>query len=102
MIVNAHVYVQPGAHAPTLHLRRLPKRDLFEHTTGFEYEGYELNRATSERFTRDKNRLLPLARTICARTEQHPSRNSAIAQGAEGQILMIYRTDNNLYSIPGG
>ncbi|MBF6236647.1 helix-turn-helix transcriptional regulator [Nocardia otitidiscaviarum] len=38
MIVNAHVYGLPGAHAPALHLRRLPTGDLFEtYTTSFEH-----------------------------------------------------------------
>ncbi|WP_406272492.1 XRE family transcriptional regulator [Nocardia sp. NBC_00881] len=38
MIVNAHVYGLPGAHAPALHLRRLPAGDLFEtYMTSFEH-----------------------------------------------------------------
>ncbi|QBS43560.1 sigma-70 region 4 domain-containing protein [Nocardia sp. CS682] len=38
MIVNAHVYGFPGAHAPALHLHRLPAGDLFEtYTTSFEH-----------------------------------------------------------------
>jgi hypothetical protein len=37
MIVNMHVYGQPGAYAPALHLRRLPAGDLFEtYMTSFE------------------------------------------------------------------
>lgn len=30
MIINTHVYGFPGAHAPAMHLRRLPAGDLFE------------------------------------------------------------------------
>jgi hypothetical protein len=45
MIVNMHVYGQPGAYAPALHLRQLPAADLFEtYTTSFEQvwtESYE-------------------------------------------------------------
>ncbi|MCP2293623.1 hypothetical protein APR11_000027 [Nocardia amikacinitolerans] len=38
MIVNAHVYGMPGAHAPALHLRQLPAGDLFEtYMTSFEH-----------------------------------------------------------------
>ncbi|WP_306364365.1 helix-turn-helix transcriptional regulator [Nocardia sp. CC227C] len=38
MIVNTHVYGFPGAHAPAIHLRRLPAGDLFEtYTTSFEH-----------------------------------------------------------------
>ncbi|MGN2640613.1 XRE family transcriptional regulator [Nocardia takedensis] len=38
MIVNAHVYGAPGAHAPALHLRRLPDGDLFEtYLTSFDH-----------------------------------------------------------------
>ncbi|MFI2473890.1 XRE family transcriptional regulator [Nocardia xishanensis] len=37
MIVNMHVYGQPGAYAPALHLRQLPAGDLFEtYLTSFE------------------------------------------------------------------
>lgn len=45
MLVNMHVYGQPGAYAPALHLRLLPAADLFEtYTTSFEQvwsESYE-------------------------------------------------------------
>lgn len=45
MVVNMHVYGQPGAYAPALHLRRLPAGDLFEtYMTSFEQvwtESYE-------------------------------------------------------------
>ncbi|WP_054813391.1 helix-turn-helix domain-containing protein [Nocardia arizonensis] len=38
MIVNNHVYGAPGAHAPALHLRRLPEGELFEtYMTSFEH-----------------------------------------------------------------
>ncbi|WP_280410098.1 XRE family transcriptional regulator [Nocardia brasiliensis] len=38
MIVNAHVYGFPGAHAPALHLRRLPAGDLFAtYATSFDH-----------------------------------------------------------------
>ncbi|MFD4407591.1 XRE family transcriptional regulator [Nocardia sp. NPDC058499] len=37
MIVNMHVYGQPGAYAPAMHLRRLPAGDLFAtYMTSFE------------------------------------------------------------------
>ncbi|WP_280456769.1 XRE family transcriptional regulator [Nocardia carnea] len=37
MIVNMHVYGQPGAYAPAMHLRQLPAGDLFEtYMTSFE------------------------------------------------------------------
>ncbi|WP_063025240.1 helix-turn-helix transcriptional regulator [Nocardia niwae] len=37
MIVNMHVYGQPGAYAPAMHLKLLPAADLFEtYTTSFE------------------------------------------------------------------
>ncbi|MFF0489537.1 XRE family transcriptional regulator [Nocardia sp. NPDC004068] len=37
MVVNMHVYGQPGAYAPAMHLRRLPGGDLFDtYTTSFE------------------------------------------------------------------
>lgn len=37
MIVNMHVYGQPGAHAPAMHLRRLPAGGLFDtYMTSFE------------------------------------------------------------------
>lgn len=45
MIVNMHVYGQPGAYAPALHLRQLPAGDLFEtYSNSFEQvwsESYE-------------------------------------------------------------
>ncbi|BDT95938.1 transcriptional regulator [Nocardia sputorum] len=45
MIVNMHVYGQPGAYAPAMHLKLLPAADLFEtYTTSFEQvwtEGYD-------------------------------------------------------------
>lgn len=38
MIVNAHVYGFPGAHAPALHLHHLPSGDLFEtYAASFEH-----------------------------------------------------------------
>ncbi|MFI6867578.1 helix-turn-helix domain-containing protein [Nocardia sp. NPDC050406] len=38
MIVNMHVFGQPGAYAPAMHLRRLPAGDLFEtYMTSFEH-----------------------------------------------------------------
>lgn len=38
MIVNAHVYGFPGAHAPAIHLRRLPAGDLFDtYMASFEH-----------------------------------------------------------------
>ncbi|NNH75853.1 XRE family transcriptional regulator [Nocardia uniformis] len=38
MIVNMHVFGEPGAYAPAMHLRRLPAGDLFEtYTTSFEH-----------------------------------------------------------------
>ncbi|PSR59946.1 MULTISPECIES: DUF5919 domain-containing protein [Nocardia] len=38
MIVNMHVYGQPGAYAPAMHLRKLAGGDLFEtYTTSFEH-----------------------------------------------------------------
>ncbi|WP_067658165.1 helix-turn-helix domain-containing protein [Nocardia harenae] len=37
MVVNMHVYGQPGAYAPAMHLRRLSGGDLFDtYTTSFE------------------------------------------------------------------
>lgn len=37
MMVNMHVYGQPGAYAPAMHLRRLPGGDLFDtYVTSFE------------------------------------------------------------------
>ncbi|MFI1920536.1 XRE family transcriptional regulator [Nocardia sp. NPDC020380] len=38
MIVNMHVFGQPGAYAPAMHLRRLPTGDLFEtYMSSFEH-----------------------------------------------------------------
>ncbi|WP_458690472.1 MerR family transcriptional regulator [Nocardia tengchongensis] len=38
MIVNMHVFGQPGAYAPAMHLRRLPAGDLFEtYMSSFEH-----------------------------------------------------------------
>ncbi|WP_280433671.1 XRE family transcriptional regulator [Nocardia brasiliensis] len=38
MIVNMHVFGLPGAHAPAMHLRRLPHGDLFDtYMTSFEH-----------------------------------------------------------------
>lgn len=38
MIVNMHVFGQPGAYAPAMHLRRLPTGDLFEtYLSSFEH-----------------------------------------------------------------
>lgn len=38
MVVNMHMYGSPGAHAPAMHLRRLPNGDLFDtYMTSFEH-----------------------------------------------------------------
>ncbi|WP_459549894.1 hypothetical protein [Nocardia sp. X0981] len=51
MIVNMHVYGQPGAHAPAMHLRRLPAGDLFEtYMTSFEQVWSESEPANFEEF----------------------------------------------------
>ncbi len=100
MIINTHVYGFQRVDAPSLHLRRLSTGDLFEtYSESFESVWNLTKPATFQggsmtRVDYYNNPNAPKANSIAVAV-------SAFIQD-EGRILMIRRTDNDLYSIPGG
>lgn len=101
MLVNTHVCGLMAAHAPLLHLRRLSGGDLFE-TYSESFENV-WNTVTPGEVVNPVPRRIDYYRDPDA-----PPANSIVVAvpafilGEAGRLLMIQRTDNDLYSIPGG
>jgi ADP-ribose pyrophosphatase YjhB (NUDIX family) len=102
MLINPHIYSMPGFRAPVIHLRRIPGGPLFDtYVECFERIGLIAGHWTI--------RMSPRMARIDYLNDPHaPEANSvvpavsAIVSDDLGQILLIRRTDNNYWSIPGG
>ena len=104
MLVNAHVYGAPAAQSPVLHLRRLAGGRCST-TTRRHSSGCGRRQA---RPLRSLERGAPMARIDYYNDPNAPKANSlvpsvtAIVPNEHGAILMVHKTDNDLWALPGG
>jgi 8-oxo-dGTP pyrophosphatase MutT (NUDIX family) len=109
MLVNAHVYGAPAAHSPVLHLRRLPGGRLVDHyQASFERvwgAGHGPERAGCVGPSRE---AVVVARIDYFNDHNAPKANSivpsvtAIVPNERGELLLVLKTDNDLWALPGG
>jgi hypothetical protein len=104
MLVNIHAYGFPAAQSPVLHLRRLPGGSLFGHyQASFERVWAQARPAAAL-----AGPGAPMARVDYYNDPNAPKANSivpsvtAIVPDEQGAILLVHKTDNDLWALPGG
>ena len=109
MLVNAHVYGAPAAHSPVLHLRRLPGGRLVDHyQASFERVWEQASARQPARDTGAGRKAVTVARIDYFNDPNAPKANSivpsvtAIVPNERGELLLVHKTDNDLWALPGG
>ena len=109
MLVNAHVYGAPAAHSPVLHLRRLPGGRLFDHYQASFERVWEQASADNCAWDAGPGReAVAVARIDYFNDPNAPKANSivpsvtAIVPNERGELLLVHKTDNDLWALPGG
>jgi ADP-ribose pyrophosphatase YjhB (NUDIX family) len=109
MLVNAHVHGAPAAHSPVLHLRRLPDGRLVDHyQASFERVWEQASTARRGRRPCSEGRAVTVALTDYLNDPNAPRANSivpsvtAIVPNDHDALLLVHKTDNDLWALPGG
>ena len=109
MLVNAHVYGAPAAHSPVLHLRRLPGGRLVDHyQASFERVWDQASGDNLPEMRGAGRKAVTVARIDYFNDPNAPKANSivpsvtAIVPNERGELLLVHKTDNDLWALPGG
>ena len=104
MLVNTHILGVPAHEAPVLHLRRLEGGDIFDnYSRSFERVSDRVDECVARQL-----KGLNMARREHFNDPEAPEPNSIVAAVTvfvvddEGRVLLIRRTDNDLWALPGG
>ena len=109
MLVNTHVYGAPAAHSPVLHLRRLPGGSSSTTTRRQLRAGLGAGqRRQRVRCPGAGREAVAVARIDYFNDPNAPKANSivpsvtAIVPNERGELLLVHKTDNDLWALPGG
>ena len=102
LLVNTHIYGFPAAQAPVFHLRRVAGGDMVTHVPG------QLRARVGRRDTAGVRSQTWHAASTSSTTPPRPAANSLVPSANvvvvndAGEILLIRRTDNDNWALPGG